>query len=58
VNNKQESNSIDAPSDDASAMHSEIEADQTGDKKVVNRARHSGQNIAVSEFQIFKRIKF
>ncbi|MBL0013062.1 MAG: hypothetical protein IPP30_04675 [Flavobacterium sp.] len=48
MNNKQESTSINNPS--TAAMHPEIEADQLGVKKVVNRARQMDQNIADFEF--------
>lgn len=50
MNNKQEATGINANSDATSAMQSEIEADQRGVKKVVNRARHTEQNIFISEF--------
>ena len=51
MNNKQEATSINPPNDATSAMQSEIEANQTGDKKLVNRARHVEQNTSISEFQ-------
>ena len=50
MNNKQESTSINTPNTSVLPMQSEIEADQKGIKKVVNRARHVEQHISTSEF--------
>ncbi len=56
MNNKQESTSIIPPNDSTSAMQSEIEANQTGDKKVVNRARHIEHNTSISGFPASKEL--
>jgi len=54
MNNKQESTSLDIPN--SSALQSEIEVDQAGDKKIVNRARNVEQNIAIPELQSSKEL--
>jgi hypothetical protein len=54
MNNKQESTSFDIPN--SSAMQSEIEVDQVGDKKVVNRARNVEQNSSIPEIQSSKEL--
>ncbi len=56
MNNKQEATGMNAPSDAASAMQSEIETDQSGVEKVVNRARHTEQNVSISEFPSSKEL--
>lgn len=56
MNNKQESTGINNPSDATSAMQSEIEIDQNGVEKIVNRTRHTEQNVPISEFPISEEL--
>ena len=56
MNNKQESTSINDPSDATSTMQSEFETDQSGVEKVVNRARHTEQNIPSPELLSTKEL--